>query len=250
MGGSSQSLQRRIRYGLHRVIYEAQSLSSRVAVSMVQLGSWVGLVMLCVAILLLFWNQLVRFDHKGRQGGGVLLLASYPRYLPIEDEGGVVVTVVNEEQHPITNTVVLLVYRTDYVSMDIGGTNRVPFGRLEPGERKTRLVKFQVNDISPLAQRVRIDLNLTAQDIVSNTVVTTTLPVDLTVIKVIPIGVSSLVMNRAVTIPNLLAALGSLVMFVFTLRKLVQEARSPGTKEETSDSGLALLPDSHSGKVR
>ena len=203
--------------------------------TILDLGRWVGLFVFGFAILLLLWNQIIRFEHRtSDQNQDILLFASYPQYLPTDDLGGIIITVANTSQRPITDTVVSLVCGdTAHICLDFDSTSRIQFGHLEPNERKTKLIKFQINRIDSFAQKVQIDLDLSAQHSTTVTtplqhsatvtttlqrsaVVTTTLQVRPTVVSFLPIGVTLLVLNRTFTIPNLVVALAECVKYCET----------------------------------
>jgi hypothetical protein len=228
---------RSIVYGLINAATAAlESLTALRKQTILAFGQWVGLFVFGLAIVLLLWNSLIRYEHlMSDQSQDVLLLASYPRYLAIDDQGGLVITVANIGQHPITDTVVSVIYgNVDYVSMDIDSTSRVHFDHLEPNERKTKLVRFQVNHIDSVIQKAPIDLQLSAQH---STTVTTTVHIEPTILSFLPIGASSLALNRAVSIPNLVVAVAAIAAFsksVGETFKLFRELRSSGSRKQPS----------------
>jgi hypothetical protein len=200
-------------------------------------GRWVGFVVIGIAILLLLWNFVIQFEHRSSDGNqGVLLSAGYPRYLPNDDQGGIVITVVNTGEHPITDTVVSLVCgnMTEHVCMEFDGTSRMYFGSLEPNERKTKLVKFQVSRIHSIAQKMDIHLDLSAQ---YTTPITATLKIEPTIVSFFPLGVSSLVLNRTFTVPNLVVALAAVIGLVKLFPETVKafrEARDSDSEKQPS----------------
>jgi hypothetical protein len=210
------------------------------------LAAGFGLVIFVIitVMVLALWHELIQFEHKSsllhRQD--VLLLASYPRFLSTDDQGGVVITVVNTGSSPITATAVSLIYdNAKYVSMDVDESSLVRFGRLAPDERKTKLVKFQVNRIDSRKQKLNIDLNLSARDsvIMTNTV-TNTLRIQPTVFALPPpIDVSALVLNRTFTVPNLLVALVAILVAVKPFMEIIEiyhKIRSPDSEQQSSTS--------------
>lgn len=203
--------------------------------------SLVGVVLLSmvVAIALVLWREVVRFEHKSSNEQGVLLLASYPRYLSTDDQGGIVITAVNTGQYPMTSTVVSFVPQNcEHLDMGIDGTSLIRFGELVPGERKTRLIKFQVNHINSQTQKLQVDLKLSARISSSVTnILTTTLPIEPVINSLIlPIDTSKLVLSQRFTIPNLFVFIATFVVVIELVMEIIK--KFPENRRQESNGKL------------
>jgi hypothetical protein len=192
-------------------------------------------------ISLVAWHELIQFEYKSSTyRDDVLLLASYPRFLSTGDQGSVIVTVVNAGQIPITDTTVVLTCdNVKYISMDVDSSNLIRFGHLAPSERKTKLVTFQVNPIDSRERKLDADLHLLARDGVTMTsTITNALHIEPTIISFLPpVDVSSLVLNRTVTVPKLFVALGAILVsarFVMEVIKVFQEISNSDSKRSSA----------------
>ena len=216
--------------------------SSRSDLKWLRTFGLVSVFIVFYAVMVFFiWRTFIRFEHQeSRTGQGVLILASYPRLLATDDQGDVIITVVNNTKNPITDTTVSLVYPNDtHVSMELDGTNLLRFGQLALDERKTKSVKFQVNSINSGRQKLKIDLELstkgTTMTNTAATIMTNSLSIEPTITSLLPpIDASKLMLNRTFTVPNFLLSLAAIpasVKLLIEIFKAIREVRDPGSKK-------------------